>query len=62
MTDTQYLLYPNKCKRCIFFSKISGEIYKQWCPDGDCYVEICVKCGTPEKGFRNYKVKGAVFD
>ena len=54
--------YPNKCKRCFFFSRVYGNVHVQFCREADCYVEICRNCGTPEKGFRQYEVRGAVFD
>lgn len=58
----KYKLYPNKCKRCFFFSRVHGNVHIQFCRDADCYVEICRNCYTPENGFRQYKVSGAVFD
>ena len=58
----KYKLYPNKCKRCWFYNRTLGTLFRQWCPEADCYVEICQNCYTPEKGFRQYEVRGMVFD
>jgi hypothetical protein len=49
-----------KCKRCSF--RLYGEYMKQWCPDLDCYVDICRNCGIPERMARGHKVVGAIFD
>ena len=52
----------HKCTRCHFFSKVLGFGYRQWCPDLDSYVDLCIKCGTPERIARGHEVVGAVFD
>jgi len=51
-----------KCKRCFYYSRKEGNSHLQWCPDLDCYVIVCRRCGTPEQMARKLLTRGAVFD
>ena len=51
-----------KCKRCTYSSVNLGVSNVQWCPELECYVELCLKCKTPEIMARGYELTGGIFD